>query len=367
MKYKKIGFIICTLFIVFIGAQCNKGNNDSNEVVKIGVIAPLTGDGASYGASMKRGIDLAFKNDSLIHLIYEDDKLDSKEGVTIINKLINIDKVKVVLGSAASGVTISLAPIAEKNKVILFSTISTSDNLKTAGDYFFRNVPRNEIQGKTAAEFLFYSKKVKTAGIYSENDEYGTNLSKSFKSKFEELGGIINFEDSYSSGQSDFKTALVRAKSSGIQALFIPGNYKESAIILKQARELNLNIFIIGGDGSYSPELITIGGNALEGFCLTLMSVDKESEYYKNFLNDFTKKYSKEPDIYDAYAFEGGMIILEAIKKVGYDADKIKQYLYSTTFKSMTGDLKFDIDGEVQRNYGITEVQNGKFQEISTK
>lgn len=340
--------------------------SDEVEVVvsNVGVLAPITGEGATYGASMKRGFDLAFSSAPTISLKYEDTKFDAKLAVTEFNKLITVDKVKVVLGEAASGVTMALAPLAEKNKVILFSTISSTDSLKTAGDYFFRNVPRNEIQGRTAAEFLFNKLNIKTAGLFGENDEYGINLSKSFKERFIELGGQIKFEDAYASASKDYKTALSKAKSAGVDALFIPGNYQESAQILKQAKELGLNIPLIGGDGSYSPEIIKIAGTSTEGFYCTIMAVNKSTEYYKKFHELFLAKYNQEPDVYDAYAYEGAMIILEAIQKSGNDADKVKEYLYTHTFQSMTVELKFDSDGEVQRLYGLNKIINSKFETV---
>lgn len=353
---------LLTMTLLLILVSCtNPGHQQS---INIGVIAPLTGDGATYGASMKRGFDLAFQGDGNVHLVYEDDKLDAKEGVNALNKLITTNNTKIVMGSAASGVTMAIAPIAEKNKVILFSTISSTDNLRAAGDYVFRNVPRNEIQGETAAEFLINNLKITSVGVYGENDEYGANLSKSFTSRFQELGGRVVFQDSYISGQQDFKTGLSKIKNSDAKAVFMPGNYKESGLILTQAKELGLDIKFIGGDGSYSPELMKVARNSAEGFYATLMSVNKESDYYQSFYSLFRSKYNQEPDIYDAYAYEGGMIMLEALHKVGYDADKIKAYLYATTFKSMTGDLKFDKDGEVQRNYGVVQVKNGKFDEV---
>jgi branched-chain amino acid transport system substrate-binding protein len=353
-------------FVLIFAIICIQlfGCTTSENIIKIGVIAPLTGEGATYGASMKRGFNLAFQADSSIKLIYEDDKLLPKEGINAINKLISTDKVNVILGSAASAVTMAIAPIAEKNKKVLFSTISTTDNLRNAGEYIFRNVPRNEVQGSTAAEFLFYKLNIKVVGVFGENDEYGTNLSKSFKSKFAELGGKISFDNAYSSGQKDFKTALTNANTSGIEALYIPGNYQESSLILIQAKELGVKFILIGGDGSYSPELISIAGNSAEGFYATIMSVDRQSDYYSAFYKLFVSNYKQEPDIYDAYAYEGGTIILETIKSVGYDADSIKNYLYKTSFSSLTGILKFDQDGEVQRNYGIVKVALGHFEEI---
>jgi branched-chain amino acid transport system substrate-binding protein len=358
MRVRNLSLLLLALILL---VSC--GKKDEN-IIKIGVIAPLTGEGATYGAAMKRGFDLAFKDSKNITLIYEDDRLSPKEGINAINKLINNDKVQVILGSAASGVTLAMAPIAEKNKVILFSTISSSDNLKESGDYIFRNVPRNEIQGKTAAEFIYTKLGKKTAIVLNKNDEYGVNLSRSFKSRFTELGGTILLEDKYQPQSNDFKTAITKIKNYKADAVYIPGNYQETAQLLKQSKEANLNVVFVGGDGSYSPELIKIAGNSAEGSYFTLMAVNKETDYYKNFYKKFSAKYGKEPDIYDAYAYEGGCFIKEAIDKVGYNSEKIKQFLYTTNFISMTGELKFDKDGEVQRDYGIVKVTNGNFAEV---
>ena len=352
--------LIALLSTLIVFSACQK---KSQEYSTVGVVGPFTGEGATYGQSMRRGFDLAFQSDSTIKLVYEDDQLDPKQGVNAITKLIGSHQVQVVLGSAASGVTLAMSPIAEKNKVILFSSISTSDRIRESGDYIFRNVPRNEIQGKSAAEFLFSQLHKTKAAVLNKNDEYGTNLAKSFKERFAELGGTIVFEDSYQPQTSDFRAIIVKIKSSGAEAVFTPGNYQETASLLKQAKESRLQTVFIGGDGSYSPELINIAGSSADGSYYTLMTAEKEDEYYKRFLETFMLRYQKEPDIYDAYAYEAGKIILEAIQKAGYDADKIKQYLYSTTFTSLTGQLKFDKDGEVARNYGIIVVKDGKFEE----
>lgn len=337
--------------------------DEKPQIIKIGVIGPFTGEGATYGDAMKRGFDLAFQSEPNFQLIYEDDKLDAKEGVTAINKLISSDKVQVVLGSAASSVTLAMAPIAERNKVILFSSISTTDDLQKAGEYIFRNVPRNQVQGITAAEYLFNTLKKNKVVIFKKNDEYATNLSISFKKRFEELGGKILLDDAYQPDTRDFKSIIAKIKKLKPEAMYIPGNYQETGLFLKQAYEARLHTIFIGGDGSYSPELINIAGNAAEGSCYTIMAVS-QNDYYKSFKEKFVAKYNKEPDIYDAYAYEAADIIIQAIKNTSYDATKIKDYLLSHEFESLTGTLKFDQDGEVARKYGIVKVQNGKFTEV---
>lgn len=331
--------------------------------IRIGVVAPLTGEGATYGASMKRGFDLAFKEEPRFTLVYEDDKLSPSGGVTALNKLISADKVKVVLGSAASSVTLAMAPIAESNKVILFSTISTSDDLRKSGEYFFRNVPRNEVQGFTGAEFLYNHLKKRTVAIVKKNDEYGTNLSTSFKSKFEELGGKVVFEEAYTPSTKDFRAIIAKVKKQKPDAIYTPGNYEEVASFLKQLTEAKVTLPILGGDGSYSPELIKIAGNAAEGFYVTMMTVG-QTDYYTKFKEQFVSTYNRDPDVYDAYAYEAGKIIMQTIDAVGNDATKIRDYLLSTTFDSVTGPLKFDADGEVDRKYGVLQVRGSKFIEV---
>ena len=369
---KKVSIVLIAMLILasffVVGCKGKDPKQDTKEtkkpeIMKIGVIAPLTGDGATYGDAMRRGFELAFEDETGFQLIYEDSKLSAKDGVSAINKLISSDKVQVVLGAAASSVSLAMAPIAERNKVILFSSISTSDDLRKSGEYFFRNVPRNEVQGITAAEYLYNTLSKKKVVVFKKNDEYATNLSKSFKQRYIALGGEILLDDAYQPETRDFKSIITKIKGLNPPAVYIPGNYQETALFLKQAYEAGLNSTFIGGDGSYSPELISIAGNAAEGSMYTIMAVEK-NDYYNSFKDRFVKKYSREPDVYDAYAFEAAEIIIKAIKNTSYDASKIKKYLLSNYFDSLTGQLTFDVDGEVDRNYGIVKVVGGEFNEV---
>jgi branched-chain amino acid transport system substrate-binding protein len=364
MKKIELAFVITSiLFVVAICNSCNQSRNQKGTII-VGVVAPLSGENAFYGDILKNGFDLAFANDSLMHLKYEDSKFSKTGSISAINKLISIDKVKVVLGEVTSGNTLAIAPIAEKNKVILFATIASADTLRSSGDYIFRNIPGNKVQGITAANFLYNTLKIKSIAVFGQNSEYGNNITKSFKEQFVKLGGSIKFDDSYLEGDKDFRTPLLKIKQSGAQALYIPGNENEPAIILKQSKQLNLNIPIMGGDGSSTDNLIKMAGNSAEGFYCTNVLVDKATDFYKKYRNEYFTKFRKEPGAYDAYAYEGAMIILESIKNAGNDANKVKDYLYSHTFKSMTGDLKFDKDGEVNRLWGVYQIKNGKFIEV---
>ena len=351
--------IIFVLSIALLISACKK----KNEAVKIGIIAPLTGEGATYGDAMKKGFDLAFDDDEKYQLIYEDSKLDPKEGVNAINKLINLDKVEVVYGAAASSVTLAIAPEAQRNKTIVFSSISTADDIKNSGDFIFRNVPSNLIQGSTAANFLM-DLGIKDIAVLKENDDYGNSIAKSFVEQIIKNKGQITIEESYVSTDNDFKTQLLKIKESRAKGIFIPGNYEESAIILKQLKELGIELPVIGGDGSYSEDLIKVAGKSSEGFYCTHFGINIKDDFYENFVVRFRKIYKREPNVYEAYAYEAGTIIREALETVGNDATKVRDYLLSKEFNSLTGLISFNSFGEVERTFGVLQIKDGKFENI---
>ena len=339
-------------FVLLLVMACEQ----TGTKLKIGVIAPLTGEGATYGASMKRGINLALKNNNDVEVIFEDSKLNSKDGLAAIKKLITFDKVDAIYGAAASGVTTTLISEADKNKIVIFSSISTSDALTNASPYFFRNVPRNQLQGETAANYLIGLGNISKIAIFNENDEYGVNLTSSFKSTI--IAGNVNvvYESSYLSTETDFRAQLTKIKNTGAQAVFMPGNYEETGIILRQAKELGLNAIFVGGDGSYSPTLIEYAEDAAEGFICTIMGVEKNTKKYAEFLLLFEAEFNQSPDVYDIYAYEAGLILQEALS----GDSSVREYLSENTFDTFSGELSFS-GSDMIRSYGIVEIKGGRF------
>lgn len=372
MKRFWIGIGVIVIVALAIVLVTTKSKKESQEI-KIGVITPLTGEGASYGEATKRGVDLAVEeinrkggiNNRKLRVIYEDDQIRPEEGTKAIQKLISIDKVPVIIGAFGSSVSLATAPIAEKNKVVLFSASSTADALKDAGEYFFRNVPPNSGQGKSAAEFAINGLKAKTAAILYMNNDYGISLSTAFENIFKQKNGVILIIENYNPGDRDFRSHLSKIKDRQPDVVFYPGHYQESGLILKQAKELGIKSAFIGGDGSYSPELIKIAGDAAEGSYYTLMAMGYgvADEEIKRFTNAFKAKYGVEPDVYSAYAFDALKIVAQAIKNGGPDSEGIKKALYQTRdFKGVTGITSFDKFGEVDKPFYIYEVKTGKFE-----
>jgi branched-chain amino acid transport system substrate-binding protein len=356
------------LFIVsLLLGNCSKNPN----IINIGVVGPFTGEGATYGSAMKRGIELALDEvnskggilNKKVIATYEDDRLTQKDGINAINKLINADNVQAIIGSAASKVTLAIAPFAEKAHVVLISSISTADTIKYSGDYIFRDVPPNKQQGITAAKFVYNDLDKTNVAVFYKNDDYGASLSSAFISAFKELGGKILVVDSYSPDATDFRDQLIKIKSKKPDVIFFPGNYQESGIILRQGKELRIKSIFVGGDGSYSPELIKIAGVAADGSYYTLMSLPPDTaKSFLKFKAAYYKKYNETPDVYSVYSYDAAMVIFKAIEKAGeYEGEKIKDELYKINYQGVTGDLKFDNYGEVNKDYSVYLVRNGSF------
>jgi branched-chain amino acid transport system substrate-binding protein len=369
MKTLKIIFLYSLTVLFLIGC---KSKTEEKEVIKIGCISILSGEVATYGKETKQGLDLAIEEANQsgmlkgkkIEVIYEDDKIDAKTGTQAINKLINIDKVPIIIGAFSSRVTLAIAPIAEEKKVVLLSASATADEIKDAGDYIFRIVPPNRVQGTSAAKFIKNVLNKNNTAVYYVNDEYGVSLASEFKKAFEGLSGNIVFYDAFFPGQKDFRTPLNKIKGTHPDVIYFPGQASETGLILKQAKELGINVKFVGGDGSYSPDLNKIAGNAAEGTYYTLMAMGYgvSDTLIQTFTQRFIKTYGAEPTVYAGYAYEAGKIVAKVLAETSYQSDSIKNQLYQLKkFKGITGYTTFDKLGEVDKEFYIYIIKDGKF------
>lgn len=370
---KKLFYLLALSIIVITG--CNNYNSKNDSEYLIGCSCPLTGEGANYGRSVKEGVDLAVdqinKENYLqkkLKIVYGDDKMDPKEGVNVMNKLISADNVPVIIGPFGSSIVLSTAPVAERNKTILISASATADDIKNAGDYIFRITPPNSKQGSDIADFCFNTLKCKRAAILYQNNDYGTTLKEAFENKFSEDGGEIVLTDGVILNTSDLKTQLLKIKNNNPDVVFFPLHYKESAIMLKQAKELGLKSYFISADGAMTEDMLKAAGSAADGsFYSTLaLGYGKADKQIEAFEKLFEEKYEKDADIYNAYYYEVTWIIAKAIKEAGYKVEDIKNYLYSMKddkcFNGITGSTCFDVNGEVDKAFYIYIVRNRKYE-----
>jgi len=194
--------IIIILVVIFYKPQ-------PEDIIKIGIIGPLTGNAGEYGQNIKNALGMALEEINKtggvkgrkLQLIYEDSACEPAKGVTAIQKLINVDEISIVIDMACSSVALAEAPIAETSKVLLMLSTASNYKIKDAGEYIFRVFPSDAFQGKELAEFIISSNYKKVAVIYINND-YGFGLQKVFSEEFKQLGGKIVAIESHKAGIS---------------------------------------------------------------------------------------------------------------------------------------------------------------------
>lgn len=343
-------------------------------VITLGAVLPLTGDIASYGKNAQAGIDLAVEEinkagsvgGKKIMVIYDDDKGLAAEAVKIVQKMISVDKVPLVMGSAASSVTLAITPVANRNKVVLISPISSSKELtEKGGEYFFRVCPSDAFQSRIVADWI-WKLGLKTVSIIYVNNSWGNGLKDEFVHYYEKLGGKIFLMEASTEGQKDFRAQISRISGQKPDAVFAPTYGKEGGILLRQAKELGLKVPIFGGDVWGSPELLESAGNAAEGVYLAFPAKFTGLQY-QEFATKYKQKYGSEPDIYAAYSYDMVKIIVEGLTKGDVTGEQLKQYLRTMPeYDGVTGKTKFDEHGDVvTKTFSKQRIVGGKYVESS--
>ena len=286
------------------------------EEITIGVMTPLTGDVASWGAQQQRGPELALEDarDLKIKVVYEDDRADPRAGVNAFNKLTDINRVPIVVGSPASNVTLAVAPIANKKEVVLLSSGSTATDVGKAGPYVFRIMPSDEVQSSIMADWARELGYEKVAVIYEEN-AWGRGLMEAFATDFPAKGGTIITVQATEPGATDFRSQLLKIKDLDPDAIFAPLYTRGAGLMIKQAREMGIKEQFLGADVYGTGELVPAGGTAVEGVLYTTYG-EYHGPEYQLFTKRYKEKYGIDVESYAAYCYDAFKIALEAIRRI---------------------------------------------------
>ncbi len=368
---KVFSLISITIISGVIMFSCG-GGADKNEIV-VGEFGSLTGTTATFGQSTDHGIRLAVEETNKdggvlgkqIKLLVEDDQSKPEEAATAVTKLITRDNVKAVLGEVASSRSLAAAPICQNYHIPMVTPASTNPEVTKKGDYIFRVCYIDPFQGEVLAKFAYNSLDLKKVAILKDvKNDYSIGLAQYFEETFTKLGGTVVASQAYSEGDSDFKAQLTALKAAEPEAIFIPGYYTEAALIVKQGRELNMNIPFFGGDGWDSSKLTEIGGQALNGsYYSTHYAADDTSEIVRDFNAKYESRFPGEvPDAMSALGYDGARLLFDAMKRAGTtDGQALRDALANTKdFMGVTGKITIDPDRNAHKSVMIIEIQNGE-------
>lgn len=358
--------------------SCSSSTPDAN-VIKIGVFEPLTGANGAGGADEYDGIKLANKLfpkvlDKTVQLVAVDNKSDKVEAANAATVLVQKEKVNAVIGSWGSSLSMSGGPIFAEAKVPAVAVSATNPNVTKGNEYYFRVCFLDPFQGTVGAAYAFNVLKAKKVAIIREvSNDYSVGLAKFFVDEFVKLSGdpasIVATSD-YNTGDQDFSAQLTNIKQFAPDAIFAPGNYTESALIIKQARALGMTAQFIGGDTWDAATFLEVGGAAVEGstfstFFANDVPINKTSEV---FLKAFRDEYKKEPAAVSALGYDAYMVIMDAITRAGSaEPQKIRDALTQTKdFEGSAGSITINAERNADKDAVFKTVKGGKFVFLTT-
>ena len=355
------------------------GGVSAQETIKIGEYASLTGKEAAFGQSSHKGTLLAVEELNAaggvlgrqIELITDDNQSKQGESATIVKKLIFREKVVGILGEVASMRSLEAAPLCQAYKIPMISPSSTNPKVTEIGNYIFRVCFIDPFQGTVMAKFAKDTLKIhRVAVLTSVSSAYSVGLAKYFKQRFTDDGGEVVIEQKFTEGDKDFNAQLTAIKAAGVEGIFVPGYYTEAALICRQARELDMKIPLFGGDGWEAPELIKIGGDAVEGcYYSTHYSPEVDTPAVKNFVAHFKARFGGEvPDAMAALGYDSAQVMVDAIRRAGTtEGPAVRDALAATKgFEGVTGATTMDKERNASKAAVVIMVKYGKFKFVES-
>lgn len=351
---KRIFSLSCLIF-----ALCLSGTVFAS-TIKIGLMAPLTGDYASEGEDMRRIVELLAEdvnkaggiNGNKVEIVVQDDGSDARTAANAAQRL-SRSGIAAVIGTYGSAVTEASQNIYNRNKILQIATGSTSIRLTSKNlPYFFRTCPRDDEQGLVAVNTM-KTLGFKNIAIVHDNTAYAKGLADEIKSGMEKDGSMkIASFTAIQPKESDYNTVLIRLKNTNPDAIMFTGYYPEAAMLLRQMKGMNWSVPMLGGDATNNTDLVKIGGvEAVKGFSFISppMPGDLNSPAAKDFIASYQAKYGSMPrSIWSVAAGDAFKVIVEALKSGAKGPEPMAKFLREDLkgFDGLTGKISFDAKGD---------------------
>ncbi len=391
---RSIPFLALAGLLVAGCGGAGEGGESRAKTVKIGLIAPLTGDQSAIGVGIRNGVDLAIRqaNESgripgwEIVFDPQDDGAKPDIGAQAATKLASDRQVAGVVGTYNSSVAQQVQPILDRANIVMVSPGNTNPTLTQGDDRvnprrpyetYFRVVTTDLVQGPFAANYAYHDVGARTAVIIHDKKTYGQGIANEFARQFERNGGRVLATETVNPGDKDFSAVLSKLKTLNPQVIFYGGEYPEASLISNQADQQGISAPIMGGDGIYDPTYVATAGAAAEGDLATSIGAPvTELQSGQEFVRAYEEAgYPDHFGGFGAYGYDAANVIIDALAKVLPDADSITdstrqqvvEAVAQTDLAGVTGPVRFDEFGDATTKViTVYRVSGGAWQPVKT-
>lgn len=385
MKTKRIlAVLMAAALFVLPMAGCNGGESgnsgDASTVkkdrIRLGILAPLSGNLSSYGQTAYNGFNLAVDEynkdkdfESVIPYVDYDEKGNVQEAANAYRKLVDQDKITALIGDITSDPSIEVASLAAQDKLPMITPTGTAAEITNGKDNVFRACFLDETQGRTMAKVAADTLKFKkVAVIYNSKSEYSLGLKDAFVDEAGKHGIEIVASESYSDGDMDYKSQLTTIASKKPEAIYMPDYYQTVYAICTQKKTIAAiaDVPTLGGDGWDG--VLGIDGakaeNVENAYFTNHFSPADDAEIVQNFVKAYKEKYNSEPSSFAALGYDATMMMFAAIDNAGGQKatkEGIVEALKGLKYEGVTGSITFDDNGDPIKPITIIQIKGGKY------
>lgn len=364
---------------------------EAGDPVELGVAAVISGEGlAPLGEDIVRGVELALlarptvtvgDAEWEVTIDVQDDLCSPEGGQAIANYYVSNPQIIGTVGPTCSGACRAAGPVFDQAGYIMISASCTNPALAADFASFNRVTPNDDAQGVEVAIFIYdYLGVTKIATIH-DGSPYGEGLVTNVIAAFEELGGEVVGSDAITVGDTDFRSTLDGIAAGEPELIFFGGFTAEAARLAEQRADAGLgDVAFMTADGAFTPELMNLGGEAVEGVYVSTPA-PADSEALAEFIALYEETYGLAPTgSYHSYAYDATNIYLDALEAVGTVnadgaleisraalAEYVASYGAEEPVTGLSGILSCNGDGEcAQGGIGFFQVQDGAFVRLET-
>ena len=342
------------------------------QIVKIGLSAPLTGDWAEYGNDFKRSVTMVMDrvnrmggvHGRRIELVILDSRGDPKESVLIAEKLVSDPDVIAEIGDFSSSSCMAAAPIYEKANMTQLSPTSSHMGFTQKGKNMFRVVATQGYEGPYNARWAVKDLgKKKLATIYINND-WGVDANKYFSQEARQLGAEMVAEEAFVPGEKDFTAILTKVKRLKPDLIYLPTFYADAAAILNQAKRMRFQPVVMANSSLFSQKTIELGGKAVEGIIIPANYFGADPRpAAKEFTREYQAHYGAVPNQFAALAYDAANLMIAALHKAGVeDRSKVRYALESLQgFQGATGSISYASSHDPEKELVRITIKNGEW------
>lgn len=336
---------------------------------RVGVIAPLSGNFATYGQQVQRGVELARRSLESIGIELEveyEDACVATEGVPAANRLVHFKRISALVGSYCIASMVPNIDVFERQGILAFQASVVPQSLVNRQS-IVSTFPSIKDEARIVADFAYARLGAKTAAILYLETPWGSEFREEFSRHFSASGGVVVSEEGSQIGVTDYRTELLKIKNDRPDILLFVHLGANMGNALKQARAIGLSQQVLGPDEAEQEEVLAVAGDAAEGLLLFVPEAAEETDVVKKFHQAYSEQYQAAPSLLSAHSFDATMITGRALKACKTDKRCVANYVRSVKdYSGATGMFSILEDGTTKREFVLKQVQNGRFVPLPT-